>query len=167
MAITLSLAAQVAALEAELAGKRDELFRLMQKQEEKQKPWPQVGDEYWIIVSVGNISYRVWGGNDFDLSCQSIGNIFRTEEEAKRELEARKVIAELRAQPGRRTFVGDKGNYCIEYCAKNSSVRCNSWWSIDSGWQQINFDTAEHCDAAVATVGEARILAAMKWMGSK
>jgi hypothetical protein len=156
----MTLAEQVAALEAELAA-------LKQKQAEESKPWPQVGDKYWYLTPNGVPLDPVWDGGNFDLSCQAIGNIFRTEEESEREHEAQVVITELRAQPGRRPFVVGANNYGFSLYAKTLEVGRAEFKYDDNNWQQINFGAAEHRNAAIATVGEARILAAMQWMGEK
>lgn len=158
----MTLAKQVAALKAELAA-------LKQKQTEEPKPWPQVGDEIFYIDEYGVIkSGIVETPRDlFIAALLARGNIFRTKEHAKREAEAQKVIAELRAQPGRRAFETGTTSHGIHYDARNGVTVPTSCWQWDSNWQQINFDTAEHRDAAIAKVGEDLILAAMVWMGEK
>lgn len=58
---------------------------------------PKVGDEYFYIRSYNgeDICTTIWDNDDFDQSVNEIGNVFRTEDEAKKALEwlkARKVL---------------------------------------------------------------------------
>ena len=163
------IAAQIADIELMANCIADNLAALKQKQKQAEEPktWLRVGDKYWCLDGAGCRCPDRWNGSGLDRMRQAMGNIFRTEEEAKHELETRKVIAELRAQPGRRAFVVDVANFCMDYSTLEEKVLLSRNFNWDVGWQQINFDTAEHRDAAILAVGEDRILAAMKWMGEK
>lgn len=62
----------------------------------KQAEWPQDGDDYWFIDGEGDIQNDTMYGMVADEERKSIGNTFRTKEEAEFEVERLKVIAELK-----------------------------------------------------------------------
>lgn len=52
-----------------------------------EKPWPQAGDKYFCIATIGRIERFTFYGNEFDHKMQAFGNLFRAEAEAKAALE--------------------------------------------------------------------------------
>lgn len=60
------------------------------------KPWPQVGSTYWCLTLTGEITDMSWNDDEFDAGRVSIGNVFRTEQEAIDERDRRKVAAIMR-----------------------------------------------------------------------
>ena len=58
--------------------------------------WPKTGDSYWTIQASGAVLTYRYLEDKFDLVLIEIGNIFRTEEEALREVERRKVLTQMR-----------------------------------------------------------------------
>ncbi len=64
------------------------------------KPWPQEGDEYWVITETGKIQRRALRiKTQFD-ETNAVGNAFRTREEAEREASRRKVMKKLKDLAG-------------------------------------------------------------------
>jgi len=129
----------------------------------KVKEWPQVGDVYFYISSAGMVLPSTWRDDNPDKDCAEIGNIFRTEAEATKELETRKTIAELRAQPGREKFVIGEYNHSLSVDFK-IGVDVNAFTTCDYGFASIYFDSAESVQSAIKAVGADRILAASKWL---
>lgn len=58
--------------------------------------WPSVADSYWTIQARGAVMTYRYLADELDSVLIEIGNIFRTEEEAEREVERRKVLTQLR-----------------------------------------------------------------------
>lgn len=57
-----------------------------------EKPWPQAGDKYFCIATLGRIERFTFDGNEFDRRIQAFGNLFRTEAEAEVALERVKQV---------------------------------------------------------------------------
>jgi len=126
------------------------------------KPWPQIGDMYWAVISTGRVTAEKWANTAVDQDRLSIGNIFRTEADAEREVKAHKLLAELRRQPGRKAFVYGDINWGIS--VQEGSVTA-TWHMIANGsWQSIGFSAEQHVLAAVEAVGEDNIRAAAEWL---
>ena len=48
------------------------------------KPWPQDGDEYYLLNSGGGAGANEWDGLSVEMECLARGNVFRTREEAEK-----------------------------------------------------------------------------------
>lgn len=49
---------------------------------EQSAPWvPEVGSDYWYMISSGNETMEEWAGTDDDLFRFSIGNVHKTKED--------------------------------------------------------------------------------------
>jgi len=66
-------------LEDQLAALRKEVENKPIKQEE----WPKLGDKYYYLDAEGDTEYDHFHNWEFDKYLQQIGNMFKTEEEAK------------------------------------------------------------------------------------
>jgi hypothetical protein len=134
------------------------------KESKKVKEWPQNGDEYFALLGNGNFYKHIYWSDNADYGYKAINNIFRTKEDAAKELETRKTIAELRAQPGRKKFLSNTNNICIDVAFDVCEVRVNYWGCVDRGFASTYFESQKAVEDAINTVGEARILAAAKWL---
>lgn len=76
-------------LEAELAAAKAERDR-----PKVWKPW--YGGWYWFISGHNEVLRAVWDGGGRDCARYSIGNVFLTEESARRERDRRILIADMR-----------------------------------------------------------------------
>lgn len=63
-----------------------------------EKPWPQAGDKYFCIVTLGRIERFTFYGNEFGRKMQAFGNFFRTKEEAEAALERVKQALKEKAK---------------------------------------------------------------------
>lgn len=83
----------------------------------KSDGWPKDGDRYSYISSQGLVNTYLWGEESFDRGCAEIGNIYRTEDEALKEVDRRKVLTKLKARA--KGFVpdwcGSGANWYIQY----------------------------------------------------
>lgn len=113
------------------------------------------GDRYYYISPNGN----VWGNKRDDCTLdsgrRSIGNCFLTYEEAKFEVERRKVEAILLKYGGRR-FKNSERNYYLYYDHEDNLIRKNM---VDTCQSQgiIFFDDDKVIDQAIKEAGEDNI----------
>lgn len=149
-------------LEAQLTALQAELNKL--KNLENSKNWPSDGEVYYCVTYYGKVNTVVFDDDHLDQGAKAIGNMFRTREEAEKELEARKVIAELRMQPGSKRFVVCGNNFCVGVDLKCLAVGVDYLGGIPQGFGQAYFYTEKDAENAIETVGSDRILAAAKWL---
>mgnify|MGYP000513028961 CR=1 FL=1 len=72
---------------------------VVNNQPEEEKPWPQVGDRYFIINLKGEVMSLTWEGWDFDKNAKEQG-IYRTKEQAQQIAQNRKVHTMLKELAG-------------------------------------------------------------------
>jgi len=131
----------------------------------KVKEWPQINDQYFTLLNDGKIfTAHIRNVDLITNGCKAIGNLFRTMAEATKELETRKTIAELRAQPGRKKFVDGEINYCVWVKLHGNLCIVDSYIGSDMGFASTYFESAEAAESAIKAVGAERILAASKWL---
>ena len=125
---------------------------------EQQKEWPKDGDEFYYISATGNIpgDYYYAGGN-ISNNILSIGNCFKTKEEAKFEVERLKVLAEMKkfAEPYDRDWDGYNDHYmiCIDMNNKDIFYSCNNTNKTGG----IYFESKEKAMECVNAIGADRI----------
>lgn len=76
---------------------------------------PKYGDGYWYICSDGDICDTNWDDESFDPECYSIGNVFKTEEEADAAYKRLKIRAELLDCGGREKFDPERENWMMSW----------------------------------------------------
>jgi len=84
--------------------------------EVQEEEWPQEGDTYYLIRSEGTLdSSRFYNDYPDDINRITIGNCFRTEEEAEFEVGRLKVITEMKkfAEPEDRKWDGRNEHWAI------------------------------------------------------
>ena len=135
------------------------------KNRKRVKTWPQIGDLYFVILGNGEIEGYSWDNDNQDRSYKASFNIYSTVAKATKELETRKTIAELRAQPGRVKFIQSKRNWCIRVSHEISSKVYADWfYNEECGFATVYFESKEAATKALYAVGMARIIAAYKWL---
>jgi len=130
----------------------------------KVKEWPQVGNVYFYISGNGMAQSSTWDNDSTDSGREAVGNIFRTMAEATKELETRKTIAELRAQPGRKRFLEDIRNFCIKVLPIRGTCTTEYFTETDCGFASTYFESEQAARNAIKAVGADRILSASKWI---
>lgn len=88
------------------------------KEPTRWKPVP--GDTYWSLDGVGYVNYYESSGGTYTASRVSIGNCFKTKEEAERVVEYLKALAVVRGDVTSK-FTKGKSNYYVVY---NASYNC-------------------------------------------
>ena len=121
----------------------------------EEREFPQEGHWYWHITSDAGIGINSWeGGLEFEKEQLSIGNVFRTKEQADFAVEKLKVEAELRKFG--RPFKEDEYNYFIQIHPSHNNIVVES----DDFYQTqgaIYFESTTIANEAIDAIGENRI----------
>ncbi|MFA5448863.1 MAG: hypothetical protein WC292_00255 [Clostridia bacterium] len=140
-----------------------ELEKELEKREQRERVFPQDGDNYWYISDYGQIEYQRdymrSGGGDF--ARFRLGNTFRTEDDALFELERRKVEAELKrfADKYNEGTMDWRNPFQDKWYIVYDHERDNFNFSYTQTWQKaaIHFTSIEVAKQAIEEIGEERI----------
>ncbi|MFR6122269.1 hypothetical protein [Faecalibacillus intestinalis] len=113
------------------------------------------GDRYYYISPNGNVWGNKWDDCTLDSGRRSIGNCFLTYEEAKFEVERRKVEAILLKYGGRR-FKNSERNYYLYYDHEDNLIR-KTMVNTCQSQGIIFFDDDKVIDQAIKEAGEDNI----------
>ena len=112
-------------------------------------------DNYYWINDYGLVYASDWLNKEIDITRRALGNCFLTREEAKFEVEKRKIEVIL-LKYGSRGFKCNEDNYYM-YCEHNeSSIEIGRYRSCQEQGT-IYFDTEELCQQAIDEAGEDNI----------
>lgn len=148
----------------ELQKKVDELQKELNELKEQEKEtesggvWrPKLGERYFYISPNGEILYDTNDDTPTDIMRFSIGNVFRTKEEAEFAVEKLKALAELKvfAEPKDRKWDGKNKHWCIGYDVEDDRIHVGHWLAYKSN--EVYFETKEKAQQAVDAVGMDRI----------
>ena len=140
-------------LQEELKSLKDRIAELEEQIMEEQE-FPQFGDDHWYVDSDTEVMDIAWYGGDYDQGRLSIGNVFKTKEQAEFAVEKLKVEAELRKFS--RPFVDGKENNHIKYRPSFDELSV----SASFGYQDqgvFYFESREKAEEAIEAVGKDRI----------
>ena len=140
-------------LQDELKALKERITELEELAKEEQE-FPQVEDDYWYVIGDAEVILAVWYGDDYDKGRVSIGNVFKTKEQAEFAVEKLKVEAELRKFS--RPFKEDEYNYFIQIHPSHNNIVTDS----DDYYQTqgtIYFESITIANEAIDTIGEERI----------
>lgn len=110
--------------------------------------------EYFYINSVGHIRCATFHSFIVDDYRLDIGNLFKTKQEAKHEVERRKVLAELKKYSSE--FEYGKENYFMYYHNKYKMVLISCEEIAQRS--ELYFESNEKIKQAIENVGEERII---------
>lgn len=112
---------------------------------------PEHGDWYYAVGAVGGVFHWGWEDNEDDRGAYSIGNVFRTKEEAEKALARQKAIVELEDLCDWEEGIA----YCIFY---DQDAELFDWSTRESTvlapWR---FATEESVRHAIETLGEQKL----------
>ena len=141
-------------LQEELKALKKRIAELEELAKEEQE-FPQDGHWYWYITSDAGIGMSSWEEFEYQKEQLSIGNIFRTREQAEFALEKLKAEAELRKY-SRPFKEGENENWFILWGTYKKEVQID--WSRKLVRQgTIYFESRKKANEAVESVGEERI----------
>jgi hypothetical protein len=148
----------------ELKQKYAELGEEIKRLEESPKPWPQEGDEVFVLDTAGTIICgKYTKENLFIVKALTQGNGFRTLAEAEAEKHYRDVAYKLSQQEGARKFVFNIDNFCIYPKLDSNKLFADIWVTQPWGNVSVYFDKREQVENAIAAVGEQEIVRAIRW----
>ena len=122
---------------------------------------PKKGDRYYFVDGSGYIKHDTWDNTFWEVDRYRIGNVFRTEEAAKRYSDYLEAVATVRQDEGVLTpeqineriknedlayYVGYMGN------RSNGEVLCGCTMSFDDCWPPVGvilFDSEVHADRSL------------------
>lgn len=135
------------------------------KEEKKSKPkvWkPEYGDWYWYISSDGQVDNCEWVNGPINYGRYSMGNCFRTKEEASIAREKQKIKTELQRfadehnDPDQEEWDGENEHYRIGYDIDADDFITTSGWNVIR--DDIYFTSKEIAEDAANKVGAKRII---------
>ena len=146
----MNIQERIEALETEF----NEKIKALKAEAQQGDEFPQEGYEFWFITSSGDVARMFWHDDLGQEQSLSIGNVFKTSEQAEFAVEKLKVEAELRKFS--RPFKEDDYNSFIELYMfdKTLTVDSNEYWQTQG---VIYFESDEKAQQAIDTVGEERI----------
>jgi len=145
-----------------LKQKYAELGEELKQLEAALKPWPQEGDEVFILHVNGDIYKYIYADSVKPLVGQGHG--FRTRAEAEAEWHYRDVAYKLSQQEGARKFVNKEPNYCLIYeLPFSGKPDIQPRYGVPEGQLSVYFDKREQVNDAIAAVGEQEIIRAIRW----
>lgn len=135
------------------------------KEEKKSEPkiWkPEYGNWYWYIGSDGQVDNCEWVNGPIDRGRYSMGNCFRTKEEAEFAREKQKIKTELQRfadehdDPEKLEWDGENEHYRIGYDIDADDFITTSGWNFIH--DDIFFTSKEIAEDAANKVGAKRIM---------
>ena len=143
---------------------REQLLGLVEKAKKPEKIWkPKCGEWYWFIGSDGQVDNCEWANDHIDRGRYSMGNCFRTKEEAEFTREKQIIKTELQRyadehnDPDKEEWNKTNGHYEIVYNYRLGRLDFSELRSCSST-DAIYFTSEELAKKAVETVGRERIL---------
>lgn len=143
-------------MENEIKNLKEELNK---QEEPKKRRWkPELGERYHYINSGGLIIICAWANDNDDNRRYAIGNIYRTEEEARFAVEQLKVLTELKEYADdNKEWNGDDGHWFIEYNANEKCIRADYFLTTKNIPFNIYFSSEEQAEKAINAIGKERL----------
>lgn len=143
-----------------------ERVAVLKAQESRQNTdtWPKCGDTFWSVNEFEGVSRNAWSDHYSDFAAVQLGNVFRTEEEARREAEARRVLTELR-KLARESWGSDKVDWKNVdqykwhlFYGHDEQALCVEYRLTCQHQGAVYFASREAAEAAIQTIGPDRAL---------
>ncbi len=117
---------------------------------------PELGEDYYYISDTVSVCYAPWKNYSTDKKSYSIGNCFRTKEEAEFAMEKLKVLAELSEFTERKDAVYDGENYHW-YMYYDISARKLQKGKAHHKYDCALFESESDIENAIEAIGKDRI----------
>ena len=141
---------RIEALETEF----NEKIKALKAEAQREQEFPKNGDNYWYVDDDAKVMEMEWDGCDYEQGRLSIGNVFKTKEQAEFVVEKLKVEAELREYS--RPFVDGEWNNHIKYSQSFDELSISTSLVYQTQGV-IYFEGGEKARQAIKSVGEERI----------
>ena len=126
----------------------------LEEQVKQEKEFPQYGKNYWYVDDDAEVTDSEWDGGDWDQVRMSVGNVFKTKEQAEFVVEKLKVEAELRKFS--RPFKYGDWNFEIIWNNHENNIELD-WSGYVVRQSVIYFESGEIAEKAIEAVGKERI----------
>lgn len=115
--------------------------------EKVEERWPREGDKYWLVDTDGDTVCVKWENDEQDDKLKAIGNVFKTEELARRFIDYLKAVETVRHDEG---FMKKESDCYVSSIVENSVVGAviNSV-AFRQHAGEFYFDTYEHAEASL------------------
>lgn len=164
----------VTALKQQLEAAQQEITKLQQaieKAEPENDVWPKEGDEYWCINQLGGVVNNIFYKSlPIDTSRISIGNCYKTKQDALLAVEKLKVMAELKRladkswkEAGVEIDWSDENTskYFVRYNMEHDAVVID-WNSVIKNINDFYFHSEQKAKEAIDKIGEERLKSVFK-----
>ena len=152
-----TLARKISDSQKKLKKLNEDLERL-NEEETRANEWPKVGDAYWSITVDGDVTWQHCYDTEFSAACLSIGNCFRTREEAEFAIERLKVQRDMQKfafEPDWNDYIQKK--FHIYYDYRDCSLKIDYLLFYTHGLGDLVFESKERAIKCVAAIGEERL----------
>ena len=146
----MNIQERIEALETEF----NEKIKALKAEAQQGDEFPQEGYEFWFITSSGDVARMFWHDDLGQEQSLSIGNVFKTSEQAEFAVEKLKVEAELRKFS--RPFEKGEYNSYIFFYIDGDYLEVGHKVSTPSQGA-IYFESEEKAKQVIQSVGEERI----------
>ncbi|WCG37066.1 hypothetical protein PML80_05945 [Aerococcus urinaeequi] len=146
----MNIQERIEALETEF----NEKIKALKAEVQREDEFPQFGDDYWYVDSDTDVMDTASYDGEYDRGRLSIGNVFKTKEQAEFAVEKLKVEAELRKHS--RPFEYGKFNYYLFFDIDGNSI-ITDFTSYCPPQGAIYFESEEKAQQAIKSVGIDRI----------
>lgn len=144
----------------------EELKKLEELKHRDQLSMPRRLEQVYMVTATDNRVIELLYNKALEFQ-KSLGNVFLTRTSAESEAAARKVIAELRACEGCRSFAATRSNYCPMANIHLAALEVMQFVLAPASVLGCYFDTEQECEEAIYTIGGRRIYNAIVWLSSK
>lgn len=163
----------VTTLKQQLEAAQQEITKLHEKAEAENDVWPKDGDEYWFINPLGGAANNIFYKSiPIDTSRISIGNCYKTKQDALLAVEKMKVMTELNRladkswkEAGVEIDWSDNNRYVTKYFVR-FGMECDIFLvESNSSIKNINdfyFHSEEKAKEAIDKIGEERLKSVFK-----
>lgn len=143
----------------EMAKEIKKLKEELNKQEEASRKWkPELHNEYYCIDSTGAACVAYWENWETDKIRYTLGNVFKTQEEAKFAIEQFKIISQLKEYADDdKEWDGDNWHWCIEYNANERRIKVDYFFATKNVPFNIYFSSDEQAQKAINAIGKERL----------
>lgn len=131
----------------------EELLSKLEEQIKKEQEFPKDGDTYWMVDDSGDLFDTVYVSYQSDEYRKKIGNIYKTEAEARFALEKTKVEGELRKLS--RPFILGEENWYLDMVRSKDITIAYDHYNIHQG--TVYFESKDKVKDVIESVGEERI----------
>lgn len=115
---------------------------------------PNVGDKYYYISNTGSNLYYMYDEDVTNKAIISIGNCFKTKEEAQHMLQKIQIITQLRKLSNIKFNENQKSKWCIFYDFDKNELTCIYNRYCKHSPFEVYFASKEDCQKAIETIGE-------------